>query len=71
MDGARQWLTLPGCKPVLAVVHTQVYGQRPRDALSLLESDLRIQVDFTITPHAFDAGARPARAVYPAMAYAP
>ncbi|MEU6225377.1 hypothetical protein [Streptomyces sp. NPDC047042] len=57
MDGARQWLTLPGCKRVLAVVHTQVYGQRLRDALSLLESDLRIQVDFTIAPHAFNAGA--------------
>ncbi|MGW3649866.1 hypothetical protein [Streptomyces sp. NPDC000878] len=57
MDGARQWLTLPGCKRVLAVVHTQVYGQRLRDVLSLLESDLRIQVDFTIAPHAFNAGA--------------
>lgn len=55
--GASQWLTLPGCKRVLVVVHTEVYGQRLRDVLPLLESDLRIQVDFTIAPHAFNAGA--------------
>lgn len=55
--GASQWLTLPGCKQVLVVVHTEVYGQRLRDVLPLLESDLRIQVDFTIAPHAFNAGA--------------
>ncbi|MFE9603098.1 hypothetical protein [Streptomyces hokutonensis] len=55
--GASQWLTLPGCKRVLVVVHTEVYGQRLRDVLPLLASDLRIQVDFTIAPHAFNAGA--------------
>ncbi|MFJ9249748.1 hypothetical protein [Streptomyces sp. NPDC101776] len=55
--GAAQWLTLSGCKRVLVVVHTEVYGQRLRDVLPLLESDLRIQVDFTIAPHAFNAGA--------------
>ncbi|NGO11671.1 hypothetical protein G5C60_29770 [Streptomyces sp. HC44] len=48
---------MPGCKRVLVVVHTEVYGQRLRDLLPLLESDLRIQVDFTIAPHAFNAGA--------------
>ncbi|MFJ5302416.1 hypothetical protein [Streptomyces sp. NPDC088350] len=55
--GVSQWLTLPGCKRVLVVVHTEVYGQRLRDVLPLLDSDLRIQVDFTIAPHAFNAGA--------------
>ncbi|MET9080512.1 hypothetical protein ABZX77_01215 [Streptomyces sp. NPDC004237] len=55
--GAAQWLTLRHCKQVLAVVHTEVYGQRLRDVLSLLESDLRIQVRFTVAPHAFNAGA--------------
>ncbi|MGW6456745.1 hypothetical protein ACWF94_12615, partial [Streptomyces sp. NPDC055078] len=52
-----QWLTLPGLKRVLVVVHTEVYGQRLRDLLPLLESDLRVQVDFTIAPHAFNGGA--------------
>ncbi|MER5253219.1 hypothetical protein [Streptomyces sp. NPDC002855] len=52
-----QWLTLPGCKRVLVVVHTEVYGRRLRDLLPLLEADLRVQVDFTIAPHAFNAGA--------------
>ncbi|GGV04010.1 hypothetical protein [Streptomyces spectabilis] len=52
-----QWLTLPGCKRVLVVVHTEVYGQRLGDLLPLLESDLRVQVDFTVAPHAFNAGA--------------
>jgi hypothetical protein len=55
--GSAQWLTLPGCKRVLVVVHTEVYGRRLRDLLPLLESDLRVQVDFTIAPHAFNAGA--------------
>lgn len=52
-----QWLTLPGCKKILFVVHTEVYGQRLRELLPLLESDLRIQVVFTIAPHAFNGGA--------------
>lgn len=52
-----QWLTLTGCKRVLVVVRTEVYGQRLRDLLSLLESDLRIQVAFTMAPHAFNRGA--------------
>ncbi|MEI5519280.1 hypothetical protein WB401_09325 [Streptomyces brasiliscabiei] len=52
-----QWLTLTGCKKVLVVVHTEVYGQRLKDLLSLLESDLRIQVAFTMAPHAFNRGA--------------
>ncbi|MFF5104178.1 hypothetical protein [Streptomyces sp. NPDC000134] len=52
-----QWLTLPDCKRVLVVVHTEVYGRRLRDVLPLLASDLRLQIHFTIAPHAFNAGA--------------
>lgn len=52
-----QWVTLPGCKKVLIVVHTEVYGQRIQDLLPLLEADLRIQVAFTVAPHAFNEGA--------------
>ncbi|WP_030755555.1 hypothetical protein [Streptomyces sp. NRRL F-5135] len=52
-----QWVTLPGCKKVLFIVHTEVYGNRLRDVLPLLESDLRVQVSFTVAPHAFNDGA--------------
>ncbi|QXE34781.1 hypothetical protein KQY30_11320 [Streptomyces sp. GMY02] len=52
-----QWLTLAGCKRLLIIAHTEVYAQRLRDLLPLLESDLRIQVVFTIAPHAFNGGA--------------
>lgn len=52
-----QWLTLPGCKKVLVIVHTEVYGQRLGDLLPLLASDLRIQTAFTVAPHAFNRGA--------------
>lgn len=50
---ARQWLTLVGCKKVLAVVHTVTYAKRLIDVLSLLEADFRVQVVFTVPPHAF------------------
>ncbi|WP_190020142.1 hypothetical protein [Streptomyces hiroshimensis] len=51
-----RWLTLPGRKRVLVVVHTVTYGQRLRDAFSLLEGDLRIQLVFTAAPHALGEG---------------
>jgi hypothetical protein len=54
---SEQWLTLTGCKKVLMVVHTEVYAQRLRDLLPLLEADLRLQVLFTVAPHAFNDGA--------------
>lgn len=54
---ASQWVTVPACRRILIVVHTEVYGQRLRDLLPLLEADLRVQVDFTIAPHAFNSGA--------------
>ncbi|MFJ6571127.1 hypothetical protein ACIQNU_27305 [Streptomyces sp. NPDC091292] len=53
---SRQWLTLVGCKKVLAVVHTVTYGKRLLDVLSLLEADFRLQVSFTVPPHVFGDG---------------
>ncbi|MEV8361929.1 hypothetical protein [Streptomyces niveus] len=52
-----QWQTLSGQKKVLVLVHTEVYGRRLHDLLPLLESDLRIEVVFTVAPHAFNDGA--------------
>ncbi|MCK7623142.1 hypothetical protein MUU72_08530 [Streptomyces sp. RS10V-4] len=52
-----QWLTLPGCKKILFIIHTEVYGKRLCDLLPLLESDFRVQVAFTLAPHAFNSGA--------------
>ncbi|MFD6992240.1 hypothetical protein [Streptomyces sp. NPDC059943] len=52
-----QWATLPGQKRVLVLVHTEVYGRRLHDLLPLLEADLRIEVVFTVAPHAFNDGA--------------
>jgi hypothetical protein len=52
----RQWVTLSGCKKVLVVVHTVVYGQRLQDVIALLRADLRVRVVFTVAPHAFNAG---------------
>lgn len=52
-----QWLTLPVRKRVLVLVHTEVYGKRLQDLLPLFEADLRIEVAFTIAPHAFNSGA--------------
>jgi hypothetical protein len=58
MRGPERWFTLSGGKNVMVVVHTVVYGQRLRDVFELLRSDLRIQVRFTIAPHAFNPGVR-------------
>ncbi|WP_441248467.1 hypothetical protein [Kitasatospora sp. McL0602] len=53
-----QWSTLPECRRVLAVVHTHVYWSRLREIVSLFRADLRIQVVFTVAPHAFNGGLR-------------
>jgi hypothetical protein len=53
-----QWSTLSGCKKVLVVIHTLVYGQRLKDVFDLLRSDLRVHVTFTMAPHAFNPGVR-------------
>jgi hypothetical protein len=52
-----QWVTLPGRKKVLVLAHTEVYARRLWDLLSLLEADLRVEVVFTVAPHAFNDGA--------------
>lgn len=51
-----QWLTVSDCKRVLVVVHTVTFAQRLREVFGLLEADLRIQVIFTVAPHAFGSG---------------
>ncbi|WP_332888288.1 hypothetical protein [Streptomyces carminius] len=51
-----QWATRTGCRQVLAIAHTVPYAQRLREVVELLEPDLRIQVVFTVAPHAFGAG---------------
>ncbi|WP_445402432.1 hypothetical protein ACSMX9_12665 [Streptomyces sp. LE64] len=50
------WLTVPDCKRVLVVVHTVAFAQRLREVFGLLETDLRIQLVFTVAPHAFGGG---------------
>ncbi|MER7178782.1 hypothetical protein ABT404_04710 [Streptomyces hyaluromycini] len=50
------WLTVRDCKRVLVVVHTVTFAQRLREVFELLETDLRIQLVFTIAPHAFGNG---------------
>ncbi|MGF1428049.1 hypothetical protein [Kitasatospora sp. LaBMicrA B282] len=51
-----QWATVPDCKKVLVVIHTLVYGMRIRDLLVLFHGDLRVNVVFTVAPHAFNDG---------------
>ncbi|MFI1335771.1 hypothetical protein ACH4U7_37805 [Streptomyces sp. NPDC020845] len=50
------WLTVRGCKKVLVVVQTLTFGQRLLDVFSLLEADMRVEVFFTVAPHAFGEG---------------
>jgi hypothetical protein len=53
---ARRWVTRPNCKAVLVVVHTVTSGQRLLETVRLVESDLRIQVVFTMAPDVFSNG---------------
>ncbi|KRV49002.1 hypothetical protein AQ490_22055 [Wenjunlia vitaminophila] len=55
---SRGWHTLTPRKRVPVVAHTAVYASRLLDLVTLLESDLRIGVAFTIAPHPFNSGAR-------------
>ncbi|AJP05719.1 hypothetical protein TU94_15805 [Streptomyces cyaneogriseus subsp. noncyanogenus] len=50
-------MTVRDCKRVLVVVHTVTFAQRLREVFELLETDLRIQLIFTVAPHAFGSGA--------------
>ena len=54
--GGSEWRTVSVRKTVLVLVHTAVYGRRLQDILALLESDLRIEIVFTVAPHAFNSG---------------
>ncbi|SEF54346.1 hypothetical protein SAMN05216223_101286 [Actinacidiphila yanglinensis] len=57
MEGEReQWLTVRGCKKVLVIAQTLTYGQRLSDVFSLFDSDMRVQLFFTVAPHAFGEG---------------
>lgn len=51
-----QWISVADQKAVLAVVHTLVYAERLRRVVELIESDFRVQVVYTVAPHAFGAG---------------
>lgn len=51
--GTRTYLTVVGCKKILAVVHTVTYAKRLLDVLPVLEGDFRVQVVFTVPPHVF------------------
>ncbi|GAB3587287.1 hypothetical protein GCM10027445_67210 [Amycolatopsis endophytica] len=53
---AGRWVTRPGCRTVLVVVHTIVTGQRLLDALGLIEEDGAIQAVFTRAPDVFGEG---------------
>ncbi|OON74966.1 hypothetical protein GBW32_18955 [Streptomyces tsukubensis] len=49
-------MTVRDCVRVLVVVHTLTFAQRLREVFELLETDLRIQLVFTVAPHAFGNG---------------
>lgn len=55
LDG-RRWVTRGDFRTVLVIVHTITSGQRLLDAVRLLESDLRLQVVFTMGPDVFNSG---------------
>lgn len=54
--GAAQWRTLGPRKKLLVLAHTEVYGRRLQDLASLIESDMRVEVTFTVPPHPFNSG---------------
>lgn len=51
-----QWKTIRSHKSVLVAVHTITYAHRLMEVASLLASDTRIQLSFTIPPHPFNSG---------------
>ncbi|MFE9421513.1 hypothetical protein ACFYNO_00970 [Kitasatospora sp. NPDC006697] len=51
-----QWSSLSEIKRVLVVIHTAVYGRRLQDVIHLFRADLRVGVQFTVAPHAFNSG---------------
>ncbi|GAA1020105.1 hypothetical protein Aple_037910 [Acrocarpospora pleiomorpha] len=53
---ARRWVTRGNCKTVLVIVHTVTSGQRLLEAVQLVQSDLRVQVLFTVAKDVFNNG---------------
>ncbi|MGW5355131.1 hypothetical protein ACWERV_32010 [Streptomyces sp. NPDC004031] len=53
---AAPWRTLAARKRILVLAHTEVYGRRLQDLVSLIESDMRVEVTFTVPPHPFNGG---------------
>lgn len=57
MDWEReQWMTVRGCKKVLVIATTLTYAQRLSDIIPMFDSDMRVQLFFTVAPHAFSEG---------------
>ncbi len=59
MDGDReQWMTVRDCKKILVIGQTLTYLQRLTDIFPMFDSDMRVQLFFTVAPHAaFGEGA--------------
>lgn len=53
---AQRWVTRPGCRTVLVVVHSVACAQRLMDVVGLLQADSRIQIVFTVAPSIFHRG---------------
>lgn len=51
---ADRWVTRPGCRTLLIVVHTMTSGQRLADVVDYVESDPRVQTVFTVAPDVFN-----------------
>jgi hypothetical protein len=49
-----RWVTRPGCRTVLAVVHTIASCGRILDVIDYVESDPRLQIVFTVAPDVFN-----------------
>jgi hypothetical protein len=53
---ARRWVSRPGCRTLLIVVHTMASCHRLLDIVDLVESDTRVQTVFTVAPDVFNTG---------------
>ncbi|PSK89900.1 hypothetical protein CLV63_1244 [Murinocardiopsis flavida] len=53
---AQRWVTRPGCRTVLVMVHSVACAQRLMDVVALLKADGRIQIVFTMAPSIFHRG---------------
>ncbi|XVU23836.1 hypothetical protein ACQPZJ_42390 [Actinoplanes sp. CA-054009] len=53
---ARRWVSRPGCRTLLVVMHTMATCHRLLDIVDLVEPDPRVQTVFTVAPDVFNAG---------------